>query len=457
MSKKLSRRFFLRGAAGTTLLLPQLEYFFRSDTAFAQEASKPNFIAVFLANGMHGGYWECSGTETNWTLSEDLSPLAANKENITVIHGLFNQAAEDANSLNLNISHWTSATTFLTGSHYDFNADFNNVTRLDKNLASIDQRIAAADNSPLPSLVMGLQATGQQDWMPRGDDRGIVAYLNRISWTDQNTQTPRSYTSAQVFRDIFGVDPVPGGTGPVEITLPPERLGSVLDSVMAQRDRFVSRLGGEDKARMEKYFDSMRELEQSIAQEERLRQISCDSPTGEFETSEAMSLINQRASNMAHLAATALSCGITRVVTHMLGNEHNNGPSEDMIGLTHNGESIQHHSASHYNQPESGGRLDITRGFVTWQVGMFNTFLNELKNGQVLDNSIVLFGSGMGDGNYHSRDNLPIVVAGSGGGLRPGRMIRANDDLADLLFSLLVKAGVQASDHAGSSKMLNYL
>lgn len=442
------RGFLLGGSAG--LVLPKLEFFAKSSTAFAQSLEKPNFVAVFLANGIVPDSWHSTGTETQWQLGADLGALAPHQADISVLSNIDNEAGRRSEEISTPTAHWAfAATSFLTGSHYDYSVNIKTELRLAEADASIDQRIAALGDRPLGSLVMGLQ---DLDDAPRGDDRGSVYYLTRMSWANRGAQVERHVTSASAYRAIFGVDPVTGAADPTATR--PEAFPSILDRLLGHRDRLRARLGQDDRQRLDAYFDSLRTIEQSIAREETLQALECDAPAGEFDTQPGNARINARALNMSRLAAAALSCGVTRSISYMIANEHNYGPSDLMIGKTYGGDIMQHHNASHY---AFEGSLQSARDFVQWQAARFAEVLEAMKVASVLDQSMVLFGSGMSDGQYHSHRKLPLILAGRGGGLRPGRLISEAGDLSDLLLTLAQKAGVQTDRQGLSTRTLSSL
>jgi hypothetical protein len=300
---------------------------------------------------------------------------------------------------------------------------------------SVDQ--AAAERighlTRLPSLEIGIE---------RGRDAGgcdsgySCAYSNNISWKDASTPMAKEINPRLVFERMFG-----SGS---DKNAPARRARvrqSVLDLVSEQAADLKGRLGKTDQQKVDQYFTSVREIEQRIARAAENKPVekpNFDAPAGVPDD------LVEHIRLMYDLAALALQTDTTRIITFMAANEGSNR-SYRMVGVN-NG----HHELSHHrNDPDKVGQLKTIDLFL---LGEYARFIGKLKSipeasGTLLDSCMVMYGSGLSDGNRHRHDDLPIVVAGSAGGtIKPGRHIvmPGETPLNNLFLSMLdrVSAGL---------------
>lgn len=450
MSKrfKLDRRTFLRGF-GTTIALPFLEAML-PERAYAATAPQ-RFIAVYLGNGVMlsgaaGGTtnnWESTGTETAWTLARALQPLAPYKADLIQVQGMTNDGGQFGMGIDGGTAHWLAGTTFLTGQNYDH---ANRATRvaLYQPGASIDQLIAARTPNGLKSLVMGTMSV---DAYPNSEARGSNKLLFQVSWASQTAQVPRMETSAAVFNRIFA-----GGT-PTQTdqaaALRAAMKKSIFDGVLADANRLITNLGAADRAKMDEFMTSVTEVERRIAAETPATG-SCAAPTGTAATvytsdtnrsNEA--IINARVRNMSDLIAIAFKCDISRVATVVLQNEHTYSDLHNLDGATFN---AAHHDASHYRDTGSPSQMDFVNKWQSTQVAYLMSKLKAATDvtGTVYDNTLTLFGSGMGDSHDHSFQNTPtLLIGGRGLGMTPGRLVKVpGAKYSNFLQTIMSKYGV---------------
>jgi hypothetical protein len=400
---ELSRRTLLRGA-GTLLALPVLEAMAPS-VAHAQSSGVPaprRLMTFFVPNGMYMPDWYPSAAGANYTLSPLLTPLAAFKSDFLVLSGLGNKPSH---SSTVDIGHVASTATLFTS-----------VPAMDvpvRNGISVDQVAAGhlRQYTRFPSLELGT----------RGGTTDVLH--NNISWTASSTPMPKEVRPDILFDRLFdGMDPTQSAQ--VAEARRRRRL-SVLDSVREDATRLQSKLGQQDRRRMDEYLTSVRELEQRVQQ---TRVAQCTAGARPVEPTD----VRQQVRLLLDMMVLAFQCDLTRVASFMYG-EAVDESSYNFLSITDNrGNAIPvsqgHHTLSHDITPGSQSQR-MYSAICKWEVEQFAYLLSRLKavqepDGTLLDNSVVLFASGMGDSKLHDTLNLPVLLAGRGGGkLRPGRHI----------------------------------
>lgn len=463
MSTPLSRRTLLRGL-GTAISLPPLEAMIPIGPR-AQAATRPalKFAAVYFSNGTvnvgtpgsGSNYWRCPArSETDWDLSRTLEPLADLKAYVTPVLGLYNHAHAEVEVVDgrrtPGVAHWTNPTSFLTGLPQAWSwSDPSSIVRLMRPGRSIDQEMAAKAQAQtpggfrVPALVMGVYSTETFGSGPKGSKY----LLNMISWSSQDRQTPRHATSAAVFRELFG-SARPGETAEREAQR--RRLRKrMVDFTREDLRALLPRLGPSDRQRMDEFITGLNDLETRIDNEGRTAPACAKPAIGSTET------YTQRATNMADLMVVAFQCGLTRVSTFMLDTEH----QDTSLQLTVGGVSGGHHTISHYRMNST---LSKAVAINRWQTERFAYLLRRLRDtrdidgSSLLDNAMVLYGCGMGDGDQHNRKDIAAVLAGKGGGLPAGRCkIYADSPRhSNLLLALLHRWGVNAPSWGNSTGVL---
>jgi hypothetical protein len=437
MKKALPRRAFLRGV-GATLALPLLDAMIPAATASAKTAAKPvrRLGFVFMPMGCDQSRWTPRG-KTLDELSPILASLAPVKEQITVISNLELQNAYPG-------SHATSNSAFLSAAKAKLteSTDYHLGTTVDQIAA---RHMGRATQLPSLELAMDLlQVVGQCD------NGYACVYQNNLSWSSPTTPLPAEAHPRIVFETLFGE-----GGSMAERRAAIRNKASLLDSFTADLSRLQRTLGPGDRAKVSDYLDTVREVERRIqkaevdAAEHPMRDL--DRPVG------VPAAYAEHARLMFDLQLLALQGDVTRVTTFQLARETSNRTYPEI------GVSDPHHPLSHHgNDPEKIARMAKINAF---HVSLFAEFLGKLKatpdgEGTLLDHSLLLYGSGIGNPNIHDHTNLPIIVAGgSATGMKGNRHLTfaKPTPLANLHLTLLDKVGVHLDKFADSNGKVNEL
>lgn len=416
----MKRRTFLRGL-GTALALPWLD---AMREARAQTSAPKRLLVYYVPNGIYMPAWTPAEVGADYALSPSLASLAPVKDDVTVISGLANRpGVPDGPG-----DHAAGTGSFLTCAHV-LKTEGANI----QNGISMDQVAARAmvGQTPFPSLQLGVEGGGST-----GDcDFGYsCAYARNISWAGPATPLAKDVSPKSVFRRLFqGRDPEANRAAQEKQRR--YRL-SVLDFVKEDARKLQAKLGKTDQQKLDEYMTGLRELEQRVESLD-LQPTCATEPPVDSESFQARSLA------MNDLIVTAFRCDLTRVVSFMLANALTNRVY-DFLGV-----SDGHHQISHHQ-----GRSENTDRLVTidtWEVSQFADLLRRMKaipegEGTLLDNTMALFSSELEDGDQHGHTNLPVLLAGKGGGaLVSGRHLRLTQErpLAELYISMLRIMGLQ--------------
>ena len=433
----LPRRTFLRGM-GTALALPLLDAMVPAATALAQTAASPTkrLGFIYIPNGANMGRWTPS-TDGALDLSPTLSPLAPVRDQIVIPTGLAHRQAEawgDGNG-----EHSRASGVWLNGVHpkRTEGADVRAGTTVDQIAAATMGR-----ETPLPSLEISLE----NSFVVGNCDNGYsCVYTNTIAWRSPTTPLPMEHNPRVVFERLFGE----GGTTTERLArLSEDR--SILDAVREDMARLQHKLGPEDRGRMSQYLDAVREIER------RIQRVEAQADEAELPENLARPVgipesFDEHARLMFDLQALAFQADITRVFTFLVGREQS-AQSYPEIGVPD-----AHHATSHHQLDPA--KLEQYAKINTYHVDLLSGFLQRLQStpdgdGSLLDHSLILYGGGISDGDQHSHIDLPLVLAGGGGGqLQGGRHVRYPTDtpMANLLVSMLDKAGVAPAEQFGDS------
>jgi hypothetical protein len=427
---------------GCAVGLPLLEAML-PQRSFAAEAAAPVRMAfISFPNGAIMDAWRPEGEGESFKFGPTMQPLAEVRSHVTVLTGL---AQENGFSKGDGAGdHARSSASLLTGAHPIKTSGAH--IRVGQ---SVDQ--AAAERighlTKLPSLELGTE---------RGKDAGSCdsgyscAYSNSISWKDATTPMVTEIKPRLVFDRLFGNSA--GGIGPSRRNRVRQ---SVLDLVSEQAADLQQRLGRSDQRKIDQYFSSVREIEQRISRAGQQRQ---EVVVPEFDTPEDVPTdVQEHVQLMYDLMALAFQTDATRVITFISAKEGSNRPYR-MVGVN-NG----HHELSHHrSDPEKIEQLQKIDLFL---VGEFARFLTKLKEtpegaGNLLDNCMVMYGSGLSDGNRHKHDDLPIILAGRGGGtIKSGRhvVVREGAPLNNLFLSMLDRMGASVASLGDSTGRLKII
>ena len=447
MSQRLSlhRRTFLKGV-GATLGLPLLEAMLPASGLAAQSAGAPKRMAfVFVPNGVIVPDWTVKGEGADWQLSPTLEPLAKVKDRVCVVSGLMQDNARakgDGPG-----DHARSSAAFLTGAHPV------KTSGVDIKVGqSVDQVAAekAGKLTKLPSIELGTEGGRNAGQCDSGYS---CAYSNNISWKTANTPMAKEINPRLVFERLFGsTDDREAAKGRAKRD---EYRKSILDLVTDDASKLKQQLGQTDRRKVDEYFSSVREIEQRI---ERAKTDSSNQKIPDLTLPRGVPKeLDEHIGLMFELMALAFQTDTTRVATFMMANEGSNR-SYPMVGVNDG-----HHHLSHHQNKQDW--IDHLKKIDKYLIGHYAKFLERLNgisegNGTLLDNSMVLYGSAIADGNHHSHHDLPILLAGKGGGtIASGRHLvyPKETPLNNLFLSMLdrMDAGVDSlGDSTGRLKGL---
>ncbi|MBI4625945.1 MAG: DUF1552 domain-containing protein [Verrucomicrobia bacterium] len=437
--KALPRRTFLRGM-GATLALPLLDAMIPAATAATKTAALPvrRLGFVFMPMGCDITRWTPAGSGgTLGELSPILSSLGAVKEHVTAVTNLELRNAYPG-------SHATSNSAFLSA------AKAKHTESSDYYLGTTVDQIAAQQigrETQLPSLELSmdmLQTTGQCD------NGYACVYQNNLSWSSPTTPLPSEAHPRIVFERLFGE-----GGSHAERPAALRKRASLLDWITEDIANLKRKLGPADQAKVSEYLDTVREVERRIQKAEA---DVVDNPLPDLDRPLGVpASYADHARLMFDLQVLAMQGDITRVTTFQLARETSNRTYPEI------GVPDPHHPLSHHgNDPEKIARMAKINAF---HVSLFAYFLERLEatpegNGTLLDHSLLLYGSGIGNPNIHDHTNLPILVAGgAAGGMKGGRHIRYDQPvpLANLHLTLLDKVGVRLDSFADSNGKIDEL
>jgi hypothetical protein len=431
--KHLSRRTFLHGAAGVGIGLPLLDAMIPAAMA-ATPAVPTRFGFVYTPHGYILKQWVPDTVGSNIDLKQILKPLAPFKDQLTVLSNLAMRPDNVAGS-----GHATSNSTYLNG------ALAKNTRGADVEAGTtIDQIIAReiGGDTLLPSLELAIE--DNSNMIGICDGTSSCTYLDTMSWSSPTTPLPMQINPRVVFERMFGS----GGT-PDERAARARADRSLLDAVLASASKLKGNLGGQDRARIDDYLENLREVERRIG---KLEQTTADTrlevPDAPTEIPE---LYEDHVGLMFDLQHLAFQTDTTRVTTFMLSRELNNR-TYPQIGVPGQHHAISHHG---YKAEQEAQHARIN----TYHVMLFARFLEKMRNtpdgdGSLLDHTLMLYGSGMGDGNVHSKDPISsLLVGGAGGKLKGDRHIRMPEHTphANLLLAVLELAGIRAGEIGNST------
>ena len=433
----LPRRTFLRGM-GATLALPFLDAMVPAMSARAP--GTPRFAAVYVGNGANMFDWTPPTAGGDFEFSPTLKPLERYRSRTLVFTGLDNYPATDQGDTGG--QHPRAAPAFMSSVHprQTEGADVEAGT-------TVDQMIAAriCRDSKLPSLEVSVD---RNDVVGACDHGYACAYMNSISWKTPTMPLPAETNPRFVFERMFG-----SGDTPEERLARVEEDRSILDGLSREIARLSGTLGGPDRAKLGEYLDAIRDVEQRITRAESTNDAVDvpDRPVGVPET------FRDYAELMFDLQVLTFQADITRVTSFMMARENINR-SYNEIGLPE-----AHHSMSHHgNNPE---KMQDFSKLNTYHVDTLAYYLDKLQStedgdGTLLDSTVVLYGSGMSDGNTHNNYSVPVVVVGGReNGLAGNRHLvyPKGTPLANLSLSLLDKFGVQVDAFGDSTGHVSLL
>jgi hypothetical protein len=443
-SRVISRRMVLRGL-GASLALPWLEAMSPAfaGTGAAKGSAAPLRMAFFyVPNGVHMPLWRPKAEGKAFELPAILKPLEKRKDDLLVLTGLTQDKAfgngDDAGD------HARSLATFLTGAQA-FKTDGANIHVGE----SVDQVAArqVGKQTRFGSIELGIDRGGQSG---NCDSGYSCAYSSNISWRSPTTPTSKEVNPRLVFERLFAAD---GGAN--RARRDKYRL-SILDFVNEDARRLNSRLGATDRRKLDEYLSSVRELETRIARVESGTEPEVKTPDYPRPTGVPKDYA-EHVRLMFDLLALAFQGDVTRISTFVYANEGST-KSYSFIGVPEGHHDLSHHAG------DTKKHEKITT-INTFHISLFAGFLDRLAaikegEGSVLDHSMIVYGSGISDGNRHNHDDLPILMAGKANGtIKPGRHVvyPRRTPLNNLYLSMLDRLDVKIPGLGDSKGRLNSL
>lgn len=428
---------------GVGLGLPWLEAMAPAARAASTVPASPVRLAVlYMPNGVNVSKWNPEGVGRDFTLSPSLQPLSPFKDRLVVLSNLYNAGAKVGDG------HYAKEATILTCQtiRKTPGSDLCNGVSMDQVAA---QRVA--DQTPLPSLELGVAPVAVGVDLAVGYTR---IYGSHIAWSNPTTPLARELNPKSVYERLYRAS-----TGQLANSAKSDSL--LLDLVLGDARRLRNEVGAADRLRLDEYLSVMRSLE------ERVQRASSPSPNpwrSRIRLDPASAPTDQPTSHAEHvrlmmdMIATAFQSDTTRVCTFMFGNAVSAISFRFLEGVTSG-----HHDVSHHGNDAE--KLQQYYLITRWHVEQYAYLLGKLsamKEGDstVLDNSMILFGSALSDGNSHSPHKMPLVVAGSAGGrLATGQHIVCGIDepAANLYVSMLNAFGAPVERFADSTGPLTGL
>jgi hypothetical protein len=442
---RLPRRTFLRGV-GTLMALPMLEAMLPSSALAAPAVkSRPTRMAFFLVpNGVHIPDWTPAAEGPLAELPYILEPLKNVKAKVNVLTGL---AQHNAFALQDGAGdHARSAAAFLTGAHprKTSGADI-------KNGISVDQYAATqvGQKTRFPSLELGCERGGQAG---NCDSGYSCAYSSNISWRSEATPVAKEVDPRLVFDRLFGN----GESGEQDESRQrrDRYRKSILDFVLEDAKGLQTRLGVKDQQKLDEYFTSVREIEKRV---ELAGKIAAGGPGDAGRPTGIPQEYSDHLRLMFDMMALAFQTDLTRISTFMYANEGSNRPYRN-IEVPEGHHDLSHHGGDAAKQ----AKLRKINRFHMEQLAYLLEKLDGIKEGDgtLLDNTMIVYGSGISDGNAHNHDNLPVLMAGRGGGtIKTGRHIKYPKDtpMTNLFLSMLDRMQVPCASLGDSSGRLDGL
>jgi Protein of unknown function (DUF1552) len=433
--RHLPRRTFLRGV-GATVALPLLDSMLPAQTRLSKTAAAPKnrLGCIYVPHGATMYKWTPEKNGTDFELPEILAPLQKIRDRVTIISNLAHPAAGGAGS-DAGADHARSAAVFLSGVHPEKESVHVGTT--------IDQLVAQkiGQDTPLPSLELSIE-----DVALSCGSGYACAYSNTISWKTATVPLPMENNPQVVFEKLFG----DGSTSADRLARKRESR-SLLDSVTSEVASLQKQLPPADRVKLSEYLDDIREIERRIQRAE-------DQVPGDLKLPEAPvgipEAFDEHFKIMFDLQVLAFKADITRVATMMY--------ARDTSGAVYPQSGVRDgfHVASHHSNVRAN--MDKYALINRYHVQLLAYFLEKLRatpdgDGNLLDHSMILYGSSMSNGNQHDHDPLPILLAGAASGqLKGGRHITyaPHTPMSNLLLSILEKFEIRQPSFGDSTTLL---
>lgn len=436
--KHIPRRTILRGA-GAALALPLLESMVPAATALAQTAAnpKPRFVGCFVPHGMAPGYWVPDTVGTGFEFPFCFTPLAPYRDQVTILSGLHSRSAEPPPGVT-GADHWVAA-AFLCANKPKKTAGADVYAG-----TTIDQIIARkiGQDTLMPSLQLAVEDPGANS--SNCGEGYSCTYTNTISWASPTEPLPMELNPQVVFERMFG-----DGSTVEERAARRMRDRSILDSLRTSLSRLRRDLGAPDRARLDKYSEDIREIERRLLIAMKASTVAPEDlavPVGIPQS------FDQHIKLQFDLLALAFQADITRVATLLFARDLTLRTYPDSDAPT-----VAFHSGSHHG--EDPKRIAELSKINVYHVKMLAHLIDRLSkapdgDGTLLDHSLVLYGSNMGNPNQHLHYDVPhVVIGGANGHVKGGRHLAYPTravPTGSLLLSVMDKFGIH-QDTIGDS------
>ena len=439
----IHRRTFLRGA-GAALALPMLDAMLPSLATVTRAATTspsgfPKRMAfVYVPNGATMNHWTPAATGSSFDLPRILEPLAPHKSDLTVLSGF---AQRNGFALGDGAGdHARASASFLTGAHPRKTAGTDIRAGI-----SVDQYAAkhVGDQTALPSLELSCDAGPR---IGSCDSGYSCAYQYNLSWRSETMPVNPEVDPKQVFERLFG-DTSSGIDAKQARSRRAMFQKSILDFVLTDASRLQARVGRQDQRKLDEYLTAVREIEKRVELAEKK---APRLPAG-VQAPDLFEEFEEHVRLMFDMLVLAFQTDSTRVATFLVSHEGSNR-AYPFIGVNDGHHDLSHHFGNATNIE----KITKINCFHTRQFAHFLDKLKSIKEGEgsLLDNCMIVYGSGISDGNRHNHDDLPILLAGKGGGtITPGRHLKVDHrtPLNNLFLSLLDRLGAPATQFGDST------
>ena len=450
--KPISRRTMLRGSFGAAMALPWLDAMgtaaplitsANSNIARKAATGPPVRMAfLYVPNGMHMKDWTPKGkSETKFELQKIMEPIADFRDQMNIFSGLTLDGARahgDGGG-----DHARSVASFLTGAHPK-KTNGSNI----RNGQSVDQVAAEQIGhlTRLKSLELGTQDSAQAGQCDSGYS---CLYTSNISWRTDRSPLAKEINPASVFDRLFGDKNGPQ-LDPRSLARRERDRKSVLDFVQQEAKILSNKLGVQDKRKLEEYMYAVRDIERRLASTDKLDENERDVPDAPRPVGVPADY-GQHVKLLFDMMTLAFQTDTTRIISFMYSNAGSNRPYKN-LSIKDGHHNISHHGGSRDKQ----ARISKINYYHATLLRHLLTRLSTVKegSGSLLDNCMVLYGSGIADGNSHSHKNLPICMFGGGGGsVKTGRHIqlRSGTPLTNLYRSMLKRVGAPVDKFSDSN------
>ena len=444
MAPRLSRRTVLRGM-GATIALPLMDIMRPIQSVRGSTAPDAPLRILFfnVPNGAHMPAWTPKKEGTGFELPETLKVLDNHRKYLTVLTGLTLDGAHahgDGGG-----DHARSGAAFLTGAH-PRKTDGADI----QNSVSVDQVAAAAlgAKTRLPSLELGLEGSAQAGSCDSGYS---CAYSSNLSWRNSTSPLAKEINPAAIFDRLFTGENVAGAAKNKSQKI--EHRKSILDFVQEDAKVLQRKLGAADQRKLDEYLYAIRDVEKRIVKSDKLR-VGEDGIPNYPRPAGVPREWDEHCKLMMDMTALAIQSDSTRVVTFMYANEGSNRGYPDI------GAPEGHHDLSHHGKSED--KQAKVQKINAYHLSKFANFIDQVasiqENGaSLLDNCLILYGSGISDGDRHNHNDLPIILLGRAGGrLEANVHVRYPDNtpLCNLYLWMLHQVGIKADSFGDSNGVL---